>query len=86
MEKCKIDKGSVPEILIQCSAAPVSHWQIWPTDRCASGASGSTLQKTTAVRLEENMPIELWQGLLIPFAGTTLGVACVLFIRRRRLV
>ena len=25
------------------------------------------------------MPIELWQGLLIPFAGTTLGVACVLF-------
>ena len=23
------------------------------------------------------MPFELWQGLLIPFAGTTLGAACV---------
>ena len=27
------------------------------------------------------MPIELWQGLLIPFAGTTLGAACVFFMR-----
>lgn len=27
------------------------------------------------------MPIELWQGLLIPFAGTTLGAACVFFLR-----
>lgn len=27
------------------------------------------------------MPMELWQGLLIPFAGTTLGAACVLFMR-----
>ena len=25
------------------------------------------------------MPIELWQGLLTPFAGTTLGAACVFF-------
>ena len=25
--------------------------------------------------------IELWQGLLIPFAGTTLGAACVFFMR-----
>ena len=25
------------------------------------------------------MPFELWQGLLIPFAGTTLGAACVFF-------
>lgn len=27
------------------------------------------------------MPFELWQGLLIPFAGTTLGAACVFFMR-----
>ena len=27
------------------------------------------------------MSIELWQGLLIPFAGTTLGAACVFFMR-----
>ena len=27
------------------------------------------------------MPIELWQGLLIPFAGTTLGAACVFYMR-----
>ena len=27
------------------------------------------------------MLIELWQGLLIPFAGTTLGAACVFFMR-----
>lgn len=27
------------------------------------------------------MPIELWQGLLIPFAGTTLGAACVFCMR-----
>ena len=27
------------------------------------------------------MSIELWQGLLIPFAGTTLGEACVFFMR-----
>ena len=27
------------------------------------------------------MPIELWQGLLIPFAGTTLGAACAFFMR-----
>ena len=27
------------------------------------------------------MPIELWRGLLIPFAGTTLGAACVFFMR-----
>ena len=27
------------------------------------------------------MPIELWKGLLIPFAGTTLGAACVFFMR-----
>lgn len=26
------------------------------------------------------MPFELWQGLLIPFAGTTLGAACVFFM------
>lgn len=28
------------------------------------------------------MPVEIWQGLLIPFAGTTLGSACVFFMRR----
>ena len=28
------------------------------------------------------MPVEVWQGLLIPFAGTTLGSACVFFLRR----
>ncbi len=27
------------------------------------------------------MPTEVWQGLLIPFAGTTLGAACVFFMR-----
>ena len=27
------------------------------------------------------MPFELWQGLLIPFAGTMLGAACVFFMR-----
>ncbi|EFB74837.1 ZIP family metal transporter [Subdoligranulum variabile] len=27
------------------------------------------------------MPMEVWQGLLIPFAGTTLGAACVFFMR-----
>ena len=27
------------------------------------------------------MPIELWKGLLIPFAGTALGAACVFFMR-----
>ena len=27
------------------------------------------------------MPFALWQGLLIPFAGTTLGAACVFFMR-----
>lgn len=27
------------------------------------------------------MSYELWQGLLIPFAGTTLGAACVFFMR-----
>ena len=27
------------------------------------------------------MPIELWQGLLLPFAGTALGAACVFFMR-----
>lgn len=27
------------------------------------------------------MHFELWQGLLIPFAGTTLGAACVFFMR-----
>ena len=40
-----------------------------------------TSRKPTVTRLEENMPIELWQGLLIPFAGTTLGAACVFFMR-----
>ena len=29
------------------------------------------------------MPIELWKGLLIPFAGTALGAACVFFMRNR---
>lgn len=28
------------------------------------------------------MPLEIWQGLWIPFAGTTLGSACVFFMRR----
>lgn len=28
------------------------------------------------------MPLALWQGLWIPFAGTTLGSACVFFMRR----
>lgn len=28
------------------------------------------------------MPVELWQGLLIPFAGTTLGAACVFLMRK----
>ena len=27
------------------------------------------------------MPVELWQGLLIPFAGTALGSACVIFLK-----
>ena len=27
------------------------------------------------------MSLELWKGLLIPFAGTTLGAACVFFMR-----
>ena len=27
------------------------------------------------------MSMELWQGLLIPFVGTTLGSACVFFMR-----
>lgn len=27
------------------------------------------------------MTLEIWQGLLIPFAGTTLGAACVFFLR-----
>ena len=27
------------------------------------------------------MPVEIWQGLLIPFAGTTLRSACVFFMR-----
>ena len=27
------------------------------------------------------MSMELWQGLLIPFVGTTLGAACVFFMR-----
>lgn len=27
------------------------------------------------------MPVELWQGLLIPFAGTALGAACVFFMK-----
>lgn len=27
------------------------------------------------------MPLELWQGLLIPFAGTVLGAACVFLMR-----
>ena len=31
------------------------------------------------------MPFELWQGLLIPFAGTTLGAACVFFMRNELL-
>lgn len=30
------------------------------------------------------MPFELWQGLLIPFAGTTLGAACVFFMRNNQ--
>ena len=28
------------------------------------------------------MPIELWKGLLIPFAGTALGAACVFFMKK----
>ena len=28
------------------------------------------------------MPFALWQGLLIPFAGTALGAACVFFARK----
>ena len=27
------------------------------------------------------MPVELWRGLLIPFAGTALGSACVIFLK-----
>lgn len=27
------------------------------------------------------MPVELWQGLLRPFAGTALGSACVIFLK-----
>lgn len=27
------------------------------------------------------MPIELWQGVLVPFAGTMLGAGCVFFMR-----
>ena len=27
------------------------------------------------------IPFEAWQGLLIPFVGTTLGAACVFFVR-----
>ena len=27
------------------------------------------------------MPVELWQGLLIPFAGTAHGSACVIFLK-----
>lgn len=27
------------------------------------------------------MPVELWHGLLIPFAGTALGSACVIFLK-----
>ena len=29
------------------------------------------------------MPMEVWQGLLLPFAGTTLGAACVFFMRNQ---
>lgn len=28
------------------------------------------------------MPVEFWEGLLIPFAGTVLGSACVFFMRK----
>lgn len=28
------------------------------------------------------MPVEIWEGLLIPFAGTVLGSACVFFMRK----
>ena len=27
------------------------------------------------------IPFEAWQGLMIPFVGTTLGAACVFFVR-----
>ena len=81
MEKYKIEKDSVYEIPIRFLVASVSRWQSWPTDRCTCRSSGSTLRNTFTVRLEEIMPIELWQGLLIPFAGTTLGAACVFFMR-----
>lgn len=28
------------------------------------------------------MPIEIWQGLLLPFLGTSLGAACVFFLKK----
>ena len=40
MEKYKIEKDSVYEIPIRFLVASVSRWQSWPTDLCASGASG----------------------------------------------
>ena len=32
--------------------------------------------------MSELLNISIWQGLLIPFAGTTLGAACVFFMKK----
>ena len=47
---------------------------VFLTDRCEH----HILKKTGGTR----MSIEIWKGILIPFIGTSLGAACVLFMKK----
>lgn len=45
--------------------------------------SADKLQQDTPLRLKESDKMETFLGILIPFLGTTLGAACVFFMKNR---
>ena len=44
--------------------------------------SADKLQQDTPLRLKESDKMETFLGILIPFLGTTLGAACVFFMKK----